>query len=204
MAGRTRRNAAPAVIPRAAANSESRLVGQGPGEAEAGQVGVVEAGDRADPVAGQGEDHQAVGAGDAGPGVAQVDAERGLAVGPGRDQPVGAALPAEATAVKKRAASSRPWYSSGTGGIGQPRRRRSAGRPRRPRRRPRRPRVSRLDELPLGGRVRRRGRVAAPARRSSALQGGPGALERAGHRLLGGVEDAGDLAGRGSRARRAG
>src|SRR5437762_748744 len=39
------------------------IVGEGAGQGEAGEGGVVEPGDRADPVAGQGDDEQAGGAG---------------------------------------------------------------------------------------------------------------------------------------------
>ena len=90
-------------------------VRQDSGKAEAGQHAVVEAGHRADAVAGEGEHQQSVGMGDAGQRVPEVDTEGGLAVGPGRYQPE--MRPGRNTAARNRAADSRPWYSSGSGGM---------------------------------------------------------------------------------------
>ena len=59
-------------------------VGQGARQAEGRQRGVVEAGDHADPVAGQGGHEQPERPADLVDRVAQVDRERGLAVGPGQ------------------------------------------------------------------------------------------------------------------------
>ena len=56
-------------------------------------------------------------------------------------------------------------------------------------------RVSWATSCLLGGGAGRRGRFPPGRGRQAALQGGAGALERAGHRLLAGVEDAGYLAG---------
>ena len=58
-----------------------------------GQHAVVKAGHGADLRADEGENEQPAGAGDTGVRVLQVQAECGLVVGPGRDQPVGAAGP---------------------------------------------------------------------------------------------------------------
>src|SRR5450631_1340259 len=68
-------------------------VRKGPGESESGQHAVVKAGQGGDLAARDGEHQQPVRVGDPGPRVADVKAERGLAVGPGRYQPVAAALP---------------------------------------------------------------------------------------------------------------
>ena len=76
----------------------------------------VEAGHGADTVAGEGEDEQPSRVEDPGPRILGVQAERGLAVGrvgtirdlrPGRS-PV---------AARNLATSSRPWYSSDSGGM---------------------------------------------------------------------------------------
>ena len=120
---------------------------------------------------------------------AQVGAEGELAVGPGGDEPVGSAVAerdlgqeagdrAVPLVLQRRRRHGQPGVVGEQGddavhvaalvGAGEP-----------------------LDELLLGDRVRRRrfgaGRVIAP-------QGRAGALERAGHRLIGGPEDAGRLA----------
>ena len=70
----------------------SRSVGQGSGKAEPWQDAGFEAGDGADLVAGEAQHEQAVRVGDRGVGVAQVQAERGLSVGPGGDQAEPAAV----------------------------------------------------------------------------------------------------------------
>src|SRR5579862_876437 len=61
-------------------------VGEGAGESEAVDDGVVEAGDRADPVPGERQDEHAECMGQRRERVAQIDPERGLAVRPGRHQ----------------------------------------------------------------------------------------------------------------------
>src|SRR5215831_3035817 len=168
-------------------------VGQGAGEAEPGEHAVVEPRDAADPAAGQGEDLQPRRAGDARVGVPDVGAEGGLAVGAGRDHPVGAALPEghhtqeprrQLTALvlqrDRRHAQQDVVGEQGDEGVdvaGVV----SAGEP--------------GDELAFGGRIGRRGRVAVFRRRELALERGAGPLERAGHRLLAGLQHASDLAG---------
>lgn len=52
-----------------------------------------------------------------------------------------------------------------------------------------------IHQFLLGGGVRRRGRLPLPRHRLLSLEGGAGALERAGHLLLAGVERPGDLTG---------
>ena len=92
-------------------------VGQRSREAEDGQRTVVgEAGHDADLVAREGEHEYPVGVGDRGARIADVEAERGLAVGPGRHE-TGGAAGAERGRGPEPAASSRPWYRSGTGGM---------------------------------------------------------------------------------------
>src|SRR5215469_6419520 len=87
--------------PDASMNSPIRLPGPGyaasarwprrlteaPGKAKPGDRGVVEAGHRPDAVASESQDDHPVDVKYAGCLVAQVDAERGLPVGPGGDQP---------------------------------------------------------------------------------------------------------------------
>ena len=65
---------------------------QGPGEPEARQHVVVEPGDRADLITGEGEDEQSHCVAGPAARVAEVGAEGELTVGPGRHQLVGAAL----------------------------------------------------------------------------------------------------------------
>jgi restriction system protein len=72
----------------------SRSVGQRPGEPEDAQHAVVgEPGHGADLAAGQGEHDNPAGVRDRGPRIADVEAERGLAVGPDRHEPGGAPGP---------------------------------------------------------------------------------------------------------------
>ena len=75
---------------------------QGRGNPETLQNGVVKSGYRADTAAGEGEDQHAAGAGDAGRRVLEVHDQRGLAIGPGRNRPVGGAGP-ENGRVEERA-----------------------------------------------------------------------------------------------------
>src|SRR6266508_3610103 len=71
----------------------------------------VEAGEGADPVAGEGEDEQAGSMADAGGG-AKVGPERRLTVGTRSTL-----LPERKMLAKRRATTSRPWYSRGIGGM---------------------------------------------------------------------------------------
>ncbi len=73
--------------------SVRRPVGQRSREAEPCDHAVVEAGDRAHLVPGQGDDEEAEDVGDAGSRVLEVDAEGRLPVCPGRDEAVAAAMP---------------------------------------------------------------------------------------------------------------
>src|SRR5215468_3736834 len=75
-----------------AAIAGSAMSGQGPRQSEQGQHAVVEAGHGADPAAGQREHQHSAGVGDIGHPIAQVQAEGGLSVGAGSDEPVGPAV----------------------------------------------------------------------------------------------------------------
>ena len=130
-----------------------------------------------------------------GPGlrVADVEAERGLAVGPGRYQPGRPARPERggreelrgqlaSLVLERERRHGQPGvvgeqgddaiHVGGLEGPGEP-----------------------IHQLLLGGRAGRRWRFPLPRSWSLPLQGGAGALERAGHRLLGGAEDVGGLGG---------
>jgi cytochrome d ubiquinol oxidase subunit II len=167
--------------------------GELPGrQAESGEHAAGEAGHRLDAVAAEGEHEQAVRPRVLGSGrFAQVGGEGELAVGPGGDDPVGAPVPERdlgqeagdrvvALVLQRRRRHGQPGVVAEQGGdavhvaglVG-------AGEP--------------LDELLLPGGSRGRGRVGGA--RGVVAQGRAGALERAGHGLLGGAEDAGRLAG---------
>ena len=141
-------------------------------QAELRQDAGREPGHRLDAVAAEGEYEQAVGLFVAWSRGVQVGTEGELAVGPGGDEPVGAPS-RNAIWVRKRAIGSWPWYSSGAGGmvsqassVNSAMMRSTSG--------PRRGEP--LDELLLGGRLRRRGRFGAGC--GVEPQSGQGALER--------------------------
>ena len=160
-------------------------------QAEPRQHAAGETGHRLDAVTAQREHEQPVGPRVLGFGrFPQIGGKGELAVGPGGDEPVGSAIAerdlgqeagdrAVPLVLQRRRRHGQPGVVGKQGddavhvaalvGAGEP-----------------------LDELLLGDRVRGRrfgaGRVIAP-------QGGAGTLERAGHGLLGGAEDAGRLAG---------
>ncbi len=161
-------------------------------QAESLEHAAGEAGHGLDAVAAEGEDEQPVGLRVLGScGFAQVSAEGELAVGPGGDEPVGAPVPERdlgqepgdrvvALVLQRRRRHGQPGVVGEQGdnavhvaalvGAGEP-----------------------LDELLLPGGFR--GRRSVGGARVVVAQGRPGALERAGHGLLGGAEDAGRLAG---------
>ena len=160
-------------------------------QAEPRQHAAGETGHRLDAVAVEGEDEQAVRPRVFGLGrLAQVGGEGGLAVGPGGEEPVGAAVAecdlgqeagdrAVPLVLQRRRRHGQPGvvgeqgddavHVAGLVGAGEP-----------------------LDEVFLPGGFRGRGWYGRF--RELCAQGRAGALERAGHRLLGGPEDAGRLA----------
>ena len=94
----------------------ARPAEQRPRQAEARQQPVVgEPGQRADPVAGQGEHEQAVAMRHRDPRLGQVAAERGLPVGAGGQQPVPQA--AGERDAGQQLAGRRTWYATGRGGM---------------------------------------------------------------------------------------
>src|SRR5215470_10264940 len=74
-----------------AAIAGSAMAGQGPRQPEQWQHAVVESGHGADPAASKREHQHSVGVGDIGHRIAHVQAEGGLPVGPGGDEPAGSA-----------------------------------------------------------------------------------------------------------------
>jgi cytochrome d ubiquinol oxidase subunit II len=160
-------------------------------QAEPRQHAAGETGHRLDAVAVEGEDEQAVRPRVFGPGrLAQVGGDGELSVGAGGDEPVGSAVAerdlgqetgdrAVPLVLQRRRRHGQPGvvgeqgddavHVAGLVGAGEP-----------------------LDKLFLPGGFRRRGWCGRF--RESCAQGRAGALERAGHRLLGRPEDAGRLA----------
>src|SRR5215467_14685383 len=89
----------------------SAMSGQGPRQPEQGQHAVVESGHGPDPAVSKREHQHAVGVGDIGHPIAQVQAKGGLSVGAGSDEPVGPAV-AEDTGPEELAGNGPPFVGS--------------------------------------------------------------------------------------------
>src|SRR5215471_11009118 len=96
----------------------SAMSGQGPRQPEQGQHAVVEPGHGADPAAGKREHQHPAGMGDIGHRIAKVQAEGGLSVGAGSDEPVASAV-AEDTRSQERGGDRPPLVGSCHKGRGE-------------------------------------------------------------------------------------